>query len=123
MFCKLCNVPHNDQVPLTMVGNSWFMLPDLSTGKRLGSQSDDNFDIKNYENRAIYLISALCKKPNICPWPATSNGAPVLNHQQYTFDEPVGRKFLSTPSTIKYFNKKRPFQIAKGLANIDTYAW
>ncbi|KAF1938132.1 hypothetical protein EJ02DRAFT_469181 [Clathrospora elynae] len=107
-----------------MFCDSWFKLPDLETAKRNGLTSHEPFDITNYDNRALYLISAICLKHDVCPWPAPSSGVPATGHRSFNFGEPHGRHFLSTPSAIKYYSQLRnSFQLVYVISNVDMYAW
>jgi hypothetical protein len=105
------------------LGDSWFALRSLPNALAEGLVSHDPFDISNYENRAIYLTSALCIKQDICRWPRRSDGGPFIHHMTHDFRE-WGQQYVSTPSAIKWLAKERnPLPAREIVGNADMYGW
>jgi hypothetical protein len=126
MFCKLAE--SNPSLPLHKLmctGDSWFTLPDLGAAISKGLTSSDPFDVTQYDNRALYIISAICLTRDVCPWPvAGGRGVPAPGHKSADFGGNTGYKYLSTPSAVKLYNKRRTgFLRLLPLSNVDGYAW
>ncbi|KAF1954945.1 hypothetical protein CC80DRAFT_594600 [Byssothecium circinans] len=106
-----------------MFCDSWFALRSLPNALAEGLVSHDPFDISNYENRAIYLTSALCIKQDICRWPRRSDGGLCVHHMTHDFRE-WGQQYVSTPSAIKWLAKERdPLPAMEIVGNVDMYGW
>lgn len=92
---------------------------------RTGARSHEPFDVSQHDNRALYIISAVYQKRDVCPWPASDGrGAPSPAHRGFDFGGHTGRKYLSTPSAVKYHSKRRAdFRVVNTVANVDGYAW
>ena len=99
---------------------SWFRMPTLDGAIKLAQDSIDVYNLARYENRAIPLMAALVQKAQVGTWPLVG-----ITRRSAVFSE-YGRKWLTTPTAIRYFGQRRVTGTAYTMElarNADTYGW